>query len=125
VSANVTRIQGDADELPVVNPPVVTITKISLRIEPERIVVACNQFPQIIFFEAEISANGPALAAWRLESSTGYTSAEHILVFEESGMQLANGYYQVPVAGDYWIKIHILKPNDVIEQLNFPANCAP
>lgn len=125
VSASVTQIEGDAKRLPVVSPSAVSITKINLRIEPERINVACNQFPQIIFFESEITANGPALVTWRLESSTGYVSTENILIFEESGMQFANGYYQVPVAGDYWIKIHILKPNDVVEQLNFPANCSP
>ena len=108
-----------------VNPPAVTVIKTSLRIEPERVFVACDQFPQIVFFESEITVNGPALVAWRLESSTGYLSAENTLIFEESGTQIANGYYQVPIAGDYWIKIHILEPNDMIEQLNFPANCTP
>ncbi len=125
VSASVTEVQGDAEFLPVINPPLVAVTKISLRTEPDRIIVACDQFPQTVFFESKITANGPALVMWRLESSTGYISAENTLIFEESGVQLANGYYQVPVAGDYWIKIHILKPNDVIEQLNFPANCTP
>ncbi len=125
VSADVVNIQGETDDLPIVNPPLIKVTKINLRIEPARINVVCSQFPQTVFFEAQIAANGPALVTWRLESSAGYISAEHTLVFEESGAQLVNGYYQVPVAGDYWIKIHILKPNDVVEQLNFPANCAP
>jgi len=125
VSAEVTKIQGDADDLPVTNPPLIKVTKASLRIEPERINVTCSQFPQTVFFEAKITANGPTLAVWRLEASNGYISAENTLIFEEADTQTANGYYQVPVAGDYWIKIHILKPNDVVEQLNFPANCTP
>ena len=125
VSASVSKVQGDTDNLPVIAPPAIKATKINLHIEPARINVACGQFPQTVFFEAQIALNGPALVTWRLESSAGYTSAENTLVFEESGAQTANGYYQVPVAGDYWIKIHILKPNDMVEQLNFPANCTP
>ncbi|MDD2920843.1 MAG: hypothetical protein PHQ36_01030 [Anaerolineales bacterium] len=125
VSASVTKIQGEAEELPVINPPAVKATKINLRIEPARIIVACSQFPQTVFFETEITANGPTLVVWRLESSAGYTSAEHTLIFEEAGAQTANGYYQVPVAGDYWLKVRVLKPNDIAEQLNFPANCTP
>jgi SH3-like domain-containing protein len=125
VSAQVTQIKGDAESLPVIAPPPVTVTKIDLRIEPLKIFVSCNQFPQTVFFEAQIATNGPARAVWRLEASTGYISAENILTFEESGMKVVNGYYQVPVAGDYWLKLHILKPNDTLAQLNFPANCTP
>ena len=125
VSANVTQIQGNTEELPVIDPPLIIVTKTSLRIEPLKIFVTCDQFPQTVFFESEVIANGPALVTWRLESSTGYISAENILIFEESGMKVVNGYYQVPAAGDHWIKMHILKPNDTAKQLNFPANCAP
>jgi len=125
VAANVTQIQGDAEELPVIAAPLITITKTSMRIEPLRIFVACDQFPQTIFFEAEITASGPAQALWRLESSAGYISSENILIFEKAGMEVVNGYYQVPAAGDHWINLHILNPNDVSERVNFPANCAP
>lgn len=125
VSADVTEIQGKAHDLPVANPPVIMVTKVTLRIEPERIFILCNQFPQTIFFESEIITNGPALVTWRLETSAGHISAENTMIFEKFDTQTANGYYEIPVAGDYWIKMHILKPNDVTETLNFPANCVP
>ncbi len=125
VSAAVTKVEGESDDLPIAAPPAISVTSISLRTEPERINVACNQFPQTVFFESEITTNGPALMTWRLETSTGYVSAEETLTYVESGSQTVNGYYQIPVAGDYWLKIHVLRPNDMTEQLNFPANCAP
>jgi hypothetical protein len=125
VAASVTQIQSGAENLPVVDPPLITVAKINLRIEPFKIFVACDQFPQTVFFEAEVAANGPALVTWRLESSAGYVSAANTLVFEAAGMNVVNGYYQVPAAGDYWLKLRILEPNDMAEQLNFPANCAP
>ena len=125
VSADVTEIQGKAERLPVVSPPPITITKASLRIEPARIIVACDQFPQTVFFEAEITANGPTFAIWRWEASTGVKSDDRILVFEEAGMKVINGYYQIAAPNDYWIRLHIFKPNDMSAQVNFPVNCTP
>ena len=125
VAANVTEVEGDTEELPVIAPPLITITKVNLNAEPVRIFVSCDQFPQTIFFEAEVTANGPAQAIWRLETSLGYVSADNALIFEQAGMQVVNGYYQVPVAGDYWIDFHVVKPNDISERSNFPVNCGP
>ncbi len=125
LAAQVTELQGEASALPVVPPPPITVKKIALRIEPRKIFVACDQFPQTVFFEAQISTNGPAPVLWRLESSSAYVSAENLLIFEEAGNKTINGYYQVNSPGDYWIRLHVLKPNDAAERLSFPANCAP
>ena len=124
-SAQVTEIIGAGKDLPVIAPPFIHIEKIGLRTEPQKIFVACDQFPQTIFFEAEIEANGPTIAVWRLESDSGYSSADDTIIFEEAGVKTLNGYYQVNGAGDHWIQIHLLKPNDLTEKINFPANCTP
>jgi len=125
VSANVTETQGEVAQLPVVQAPVVTVTKTSLRAEPNRIVVNCDQFPQTIFLEAEVTMNGPGFVTWRWEASTGVSSENVILVFEESGKQVINDYYQIGAPNDYWIKLHILTPNEIIEQVNIPVSCPP
>lgn len=125
VSARVTELEGEAELLPVVPPPLITVEKLALRMEPRKIFVACDQFPQTVFFEAQVSTNGPASVLWRLESSAGYVSAENLLIFEEAGVKLINGYYEVKSPGDYWIRLHVLKPNDISERLSFPANCVP
>lgn len=69
VSASVTETQGAVEELPVVQSPVATVTSVSLRVEPNRIVVNCDQFPQTVFLEAEVTSNGPAFVTWRWEAS--------------------------------------------------------
>lgn len=125
VSAGVTETQGTVEELPVVQAPVVTVTKASLRAEPDRIVVDCDQFPQTIFLEAEVSTNGPGFVTWRWEASTGVSSDNVILVFEEAGKQVINDYYQIGAPNEYWIKLHILAPNEIIKQVNVPVSCAP
>jgi hypothetical protein len=123
VSANVTETQGAVKELPVVQAPVSTVTKASLRAEPDRIVVKCDQFPQTIFLEAEITADGPTFVTWRWEASTGVSSDNSILVFEQAGMQVINDYYQIGAPNDYWVKLHILAPNEITEQVSVPVSC--
>ena len=125
VSANVTETQGAVEELPVIQSPVATVTNVSLRVEPSRIVVNCNQFPQTIFLEAEVTSNGPTFVTWRWEASTGVSSNDTILVFEEAGMQIINDYYQIGAPNEYWIKLHILAPNEWIEEVKFPVSCTP
>ena len=123
VSANVTETQGAVEELPVVQAPVTNVTKTSLRAEPDRIVVGCGQFPQTIFLEAEVTTDGPAYVTWRWEASTGAKSDNVILVFEAAGMQVINDYYQIGAPNEYWVKLHIIAPNEIIKQVNIPVSC--
>lgn len=125
ISADVTETQGAVEELPVIEPPVATVTSVSLRVEPDRIVVNCNQFPQTIFLEAEVTSNGPTYVTWRWEASTGVSSNDVILVFEEAGTQIINDYYQIGAPNEYWVNLHILAPNEWIEQVKFPVSCTP
>ena len=125
VSAEVTETNGATAELPVVQPPVTTVTAINLRAEPNRIVVNCSQFPQTVFLEAEVTTNGPAYVTWKWEASTGAISNESTLVFKQAGKQVINDYYQFAEPNDYWIKLHILSPNGWTEQVNIPVNCTP
>jgi len=125
VSAEVTQPQSPTSEMQVAPPPFVTITKVNLRVEPNRIVVNCNQFPQTVFFEAQVTANGPTLLKWKWEISTGVSSNEGALVYEESGTQIINEYYQINAPGDYWVKLVILAPNEEVSQVAFPVTCNP
>ena len=125
VSADVTETHGATDQLPVVQSPVAIVTSVSLRVEPDRIVVNCDQFPQTIFLEAEVTSNGPAFVTWRWEASTGVSSNDAILVIEEAGTQIINDYYQIGAPNEYWVRLHILTPNELIEEVKFPVSCTP
>lgn len=125
VSAEVTQPQSPTSDMQIAQPPFVTITNVDLRVEPTRIVVGCNQFPQTVFFEAQITANGPTLLKWKWEISTGVSSNEGALVYEESGTQIINEYYQINAPGDYWVKLVIIAPNEVTSQVTFPVTCTP
>jgi len=125
LSTSVMETQGTVDQLSVQPPPFVTVTDVSLRVEPVRILVNCDQFPQTVFFEAMITANGPTLMTWKWEASTGVSSNEGTMIFEEAGTKNINDYYQIGAPNDYWVKLHILTPNERVEQVNFPVSCTP
>lgn len=125
VAASLTEIRGATDQLPMMQSPVPTVTNISLRVEPTRIVVNCDQFPQTVFFEAEVTTNGPTYMTWRWEVSTGVSSNDSVLVFEESGTKILNEYYQIAAPNEYWIQLHILTPNESVTQVTFPVSCTP
>jgi hypothetical protein len=125
VSADVVETQGAVEELPVVSAPITAVIKASLRAEPDRMVVGCDQFPQTIFLEAEVTTDGPAFVTWRWEASTGAVSDNVILVFDQAGKQVINDYYQIGAPNDYWVKLHITTPNEIIEQVNIPVSCTP
>lgn len=125
VSATVTETQGAVDQLPVIQAPLPMVTKVNLRVEPTHIVVACDQFPQTVFFEAEITVDGPTYMTWRWEVSTGVSSNDGLLVFEEAGTKVLNEYYQIAAPNEYWIQLHILTPNESVTQVTFPVSCTP
>jgi len=125
VSADVVEASGPLIELPVIQPPFVTVTDLTLRVEPSRILVSCTQFPQTVFLEAKITTNGPTLLTWKWEASTGAVSDVGTLVFQEAGTQLINDYYQIAAPNEYWIKLYILTPNQLVEQVDFPVSCTP
>lgn len=125
VSADVIEELEDPAPLTIMPLPFVTITKVDLRVEPNRIVVNCSQFPQTVFFEAQVTANGPTLLTWKWEVSTGITSDVGTLIFEEAGTQVINEYYQINAPNEYWVKLHVLTPNTRIEEVAFPVSCTP
>ncbi|HRK89953.1 MAG TPA: hypothetical protein PK152_12530 [Anaerolineales bacterium] len=125
VSAEVVDEDDGVEDLPVLPPPFVTVTNVDLRVEPNRIVVNCSQFPQTVFFEALVTTNGPTLLTWKWEASTGAVSDVGTLIYEQAGTQAINEFYQVNAPNEYWVKLHVLTPNELTQQISFPVSCTP
>jgi SH3-like domain-containing protein len=125
VLAELTETSGDLTGLPVIAPAPVTVTKIEMSVAPPHRSVACTSFPQTFYVVAEVTANGPAIVAWRWEVSTGETSAEDTLIFTEAGTRVLENYYLAPSANEYILKLHVLGPNDASERVNFRVDCTP
>ena len=125
LAASVTDTVGNVESLPVVEPPEIMVTSVNVSVDPQGMNVACDAFPQSVIMSAFITTNGPAIVIWRWESSTGKTSPEQNLLFEEGGTKMVQDYYQVDSANDYSIRVRTIVPNVVIGEANFKAICTP
>ena len=125
LAASVTDTVGNVEALPVVEPPEIGVTSVNVSVDPPGMNVACDAFPQSVIITAFITTNGPSIVIWRWESSTGKTSPEQNLLFEEGGTKMVQDYYQVDSANDYSIRVRTIVPNVVIGEANFKAICTP
>lgn len=124
VAASTVETEGEVAILSVVNAPLVTVTNLTVRVEPEKITVACSAFPQVFGFVGEISTNGPAVITWRWEINTG-NGPDQTLIFERAETKTVQEFYRVNGANDYKVKLHVYSPNEVIAEANFFAICTP
>jgi hypothetical protein len=118
-------IEGEASLLPVVNPPFVTVDKIVVSVEPQRITVTCDNFPQFALLIAEVTTNGPSVVNWRWELSTGEVTDPQILTFEQAETKVLQKSFVIYSPNDYWVRLHVNAPNDASDQANLVANCTP
>jgi uncharacterized protein YraI len=124
VAAGAVETEGEVTSLSVMAAPFVTVTNLTVRVEPSKITVACSAFPQVFSFVAEITTNGPAIVTWRWEINTG-NGPDQMLTFESAGTKTVREFYRVNGANDYNMKLHVLGPNEMIDGAYFFAFCAP
>lgn len=125
LAASATNTEGNVDSLPVVNPPEIEVTGISVSVDPPAMNVACSAFPQVVVISAQITTSGPSIVTWRWESSAGFASEEKNLLFEEGTTKTVQEYYRVNSANDYTIQLRTLSPNVLIGEAHFKVTCEP
>lgn len=123
VAADVVDVSGNVDALSIVQPPITSVTNIDVMVDPNLIIVSCDAFPQVVYFTAEITVNGPALVTYRWEASTGVSSADNALIFDEAGTKTIQDFYRIASPNDYWIRLHAVGPNDKSGEGKFRVAC--
>ena len=118
-------VEGDSAALPLQDPPQVIVSKLEVRVEPQRVTVTCDNYPQYALFIAEITANGPTLVNWRWELSTGEATDAQVLLFDQAETQVVQKGFVIMSPNDYWGRLHINAPNEISETANLIANCTP
>jgi len=125
LSADFVTVDGNVAGLPVVGPPDIGVDRIQVQVDPVLMNVGCNSFPQTVDVKAQIVANGPTLVTWRWETSAGDVSPEVTLLFDSEGQKEVQTVLTVWNANDYWVKLHVLKPNDKNDSAIFKVTCVP
>jgi hypothetical protein len=125
VAVEAVTVEGETESIPIVAAPVATVTKLEVRTEPQRMTIACSEFPQVFVFIADITTNGPTVVTWRWEINTGEVSLEQTMIFESAGTKTAQEFYRVVTPNDYWVIARALTPNETSAQAYFFALCSP
>ena len=64
---------------------------------------------------ARITTNGAGVVRYRWERSDGTQSDTRTLQFQAAGEQVVTNYdWQIAQSGNYWVRLHVLEPNDVL-----------
>ena len=125
LSAEFVQTVGDVQSLPVVGPPDIMVTGISVSIEPSVINVACDDLPQTVIITARITASGPSTVTWHWASSSGAISPDKQILFEVGDTKTVQDYYQVNRVSDYIVQVQTTLPNIVTGQASFKVVCTP
>jgi uncharacterized protein YraI len=125
LSAEFIETVGDVQSLPVVNPPIIMVTGVSVSVDPPVMYVACDAFPQVAIISARITASGPSTVVWHWESSTGVVSPDKKVLFEVGDTKTVQDYFQVKGVNDYMVRVQTTLPNIVTGQVSFKVVCTP
>ena len=126
LSSEFTDTEGNIEAVPVATAPQVTVSAVLVSIDPVVMSVACDAFPRVVAITVEITAYGPSNVVWMWkEETTGDTSEEMSIQFEQGGTKQAHDFYQVRSASDYALVVQTLAPNVVTARETFKAVCAP
>ncbi|MEW5721181.1 MAG: hypothetical protein AB1817_21325, partial [Chloroflexota bacterium] len=75
---------------------------------------------------SKITANGAGTVKYRWERSDGTNSETRTLQFDAAGEKAATNYdWSVGASGNYWMRLHVLEPNDLVSNRGETTwNCA-
>lgn len=125
LSAEFVETVGNVQSLPVVNPPVIMVTGVYVRVDPPVMNIACDAFPQTVVISAEITSSGPSTVTWHWSSSMGIVSPDKQVLFEVGDTKTVQDYYQVDRVSDYIVQVQTTLPNIMTGQASFKVVCTP
>jgi hypothetical protein len=104
--------------------PSFSVTGVIASVNPPSFTGAC---PTTFYSEAIIAVNGPGpgTVTYRWERSDGGYESTQSVNFTNERSQTVSRWWNVDTSGTYWVRVHILSPNDTTSnQANFTLNCA-
>ena len=125
VSGSVTETAGNLANVPVLNPPNASVTKVTTE-KPDTISVGgCIGPIQPIKLKGSIQVNGPTEVKWRFETEQGGPLSTQTLNFASAGSKdVSDNSYTPPlVPGSYWVRLVVTSPNDKTSEVNYKIEC--
>lgn len=104
-------------------PPAFAVVGVTASVDPSDFSGPC---PKNFSCSAVITVNGPGTVTYRWERSDGGSSPTQTVTFGAAGSQTVTTGWPRASAGNYWVRVRILTPNELISnQASFNLMCSP
>jgi hypothetical protein len=125
VAASVTNASGNLSGVAVVPAPAAFVTDVTAKTSPDHVnLPGCMGPVPSIAFKGTITVNGPAKVKWHFETSAGGPLVTHTTNFSKySSQNVEDSFGPSPTEGDYWVRLIITSPNDMVGETSFKINC--
>jgi len=130
VSVSVTNAAGNLANIPIVQTPRASVTRVSVDVSPKTISIAgtgctTGPIPQVEI-EGTIETNGPTSVQWRFETQQGGALVAQTTEFDTFGAKSFIAAYTPPLpvtTGAYWIRLIVTSPNDGQSEVKYTITC--
>ncbi|HEX7364673.1 MAG TPA: hypothetical protein VF366_05865 [Dehalococcoidia bacterium] len=101
--------------------PAFSVISATASVNPPFVNAEC---PTNIYSEAVITVNGAGTVSYRWEDSEGGIKPTENIYFSSAGSQSVGTWWPIGLSGTFWIRLHVLSPNDTSSnQASFTLNC--
>ncbi|MFN8473817.1 MAG: hypothetical protein U0822_16625 [Anaerolineae bacterium] len=105
----------------IVLPPAFNVVSAKVFVDPSNSQVCPTTFTAI----GTISTNGAGVVRYQWERSDGGVGPVEQITFSSAGSQTVQDTWELSAEGDYWMRLHILAPNDLVsDEGTFRLTCA-
>jgi hypothetical protein len=125
VASSVTNTSGNLANIPVVEAPKATVTKVSVDVTPDSIVAAtCPSDGSPIEISGTIETNGPTDVTYHLETQQSGAQSAQTIKFDAFGpTDFSTNYTPTLTAGTYWVRLIVTSPNDMQAETKYTITC--
>jgi hypothetical protein len=126
VAASVTLTAGNLANLAIINPPIASVTKVTLKLDPKEInLPSClDPFPEITI-KGTIETNGPVKVDYYFATESGGDMPADSTNFKGADSKsVETAYTPPPGAGSFWVRLIISGPNDKVGEAKYKIVCS-
>lgn len=125
VAGSVTLTAGNLANVPVVSPPFASVTDVSVKVDPKEInLPGCLGPVQPVTIKGSITVNGPTKVEWHFETEQSSSFSSHTIEFEGADTKtVEDSFNPSPLAGSFWVKLVITKPENKVAEIKYKINC--
>src|SRR5688572_20813261 len=132
VSVSVTSAAGNLANIPVVQSPKATVTRVTLDVSPGTVSATgpgCTGTVPAIEIEGTIETNGPTTVQWQFVTEQGGAMPAQSTQFDTFGSKTLVASYTPPLpaasGNSYWVRLIVTGPNNSQSEVKYTITCPP